>query len=301
VTESVADGKPVVQAVSEDEHWSSSRQLLRATFHSPIAKLGGALLVGFVVLALVGAIWNPDANEISVDIRQDPSREHLFGTDHLGRDVLTRLIAGGYRIMGVSALAALTSIVLGAGLGAVVAYKGGKLDQVLMRILDVLLSFPVILVALLAAALLPSGYVSLYLVVVVLFVPPITRVTRSIFADHFSRDYVTVAALRGESVRSVAIREALPNAAPLLLVEFALRWNYAVILIASLNFLGVGVQPPTPDWGVMVYEARVGLLVAPWAAIIPALALAGLAVAINFAADGLANALAQRETNVRRI
>jgi len=164
---------------------------------------------------------------------------------------------------------------------------------------DIMLSFPIILVALLGASLLPSGYLSLYIVVSAVLAWPAIRVARAVFADVLSRDYITAAVLRGESVASVVTREALPNATGPLLVEFALRWNFAVILIASLSFLGVGVQPPTPDWGLMLFEARNELLITPWVAIAPALALASLAIAINFVADGLAAAFAQR-TSVAR-
>jgi peptide/nickel transport system permease protein len=297
----MADVAPELPAARFPTGTATAWEFARATFRSPLAKIGGVLLLGFVLLALVGLIWNPAADDPSVDLRQGPSLAHLLGTDQLGRDVATRLVAGSFRILGISAAAAITTIVLGGGLGAFLAFRGGLFDQVVMRVLDILLSFPVILVALLAAALLPSGYFSLYLVVVLLFVPPIARVARAIFAEQFARDYVTAASLRGESPASIILREVLPNATGPLLVEFALRWNYAVILIASLNFLGVGVQPPTPDWGVMVYEARGDLTVAPWSAIAPAVALAALAVSINFTADGLSNALAQRSPSVRRV
>jgi peptide/nickel transport system permease protein len=297
----VADLAPGIPVARLPTGASTAWEFARATFRPPLAKLGGVLLLGFVVLALVGLVWNPGAGDPSVDLRQGPSLEHPLGTDSLGRDVATRLVAGSFRIIGISAAAAITTIVLGGGLGALLAFRGGLVDQAVMRGLDILLSFPVILVALLAAALLPTGYLSLYLVVVLLFVPPIARVARAIFAEQFARDYVTAASLRGESAPSIIVREVLPNATGPLLVEFALRWNYAVILIASLNFLGVGVQPPTPDWGVMVYEARGDLTVAPWAAVSPAVALAALAVAINFTADGLSNAIARRSAGTRRL
>jgi peptide/nickel transport system permease protein len=265
-----------------------------ATFATPQAKIGGALLLACLLLAVVGVLWNPDATDITADLRQGPSLDHPLGTDDLGRDVLLRVVAGSYRIIAVSAATAIVSMALGSLIAAFVAYRGGLLDLVTMRIIDLVLSFPMILVALLVAATLPSGYLSIFLLVVAVTVPAIIRITRTIFAEVFTRDYVTAAVLRGDSFASVVVREALPNAAGPLLVEFALRWNYSVILIASLNFLGVGVRPPTPDWGVMIFEARGDLLVAPWAAVAPAVALAALAVAINFTADALSAAVAHR-------
>jgi peptide/nickel transport system permease protein len=282
---------PLVQSSSRP---AATRGFLRGTFASPLAKIGAALILVHVGIALTGVIWQPSSTAISTDITAAPSLRHLFGTDQLGRDIFYRILDGSAKILGISAAVALSSTVIGAAIGAFAAYRKGIPDLLLMRIVDVLLSFPVILVALLAAALLPAGYLSIYLVVVGVHIPQVTRVARGVFADALARDYVTVARLRGESVASILVREALPNAVGPLSVEFALRWNYSVILIASLNFLGVGVQPPAPDWGLMLFDARDQLLVAPWAALAPALALASLAVAINFTADGLSSALAGR-------
>ncbi len=271
----------------------------RRVFGSRLAQIGAVILGIHLAVALAGIVWNPDATRLVGTIRADPSWVHPFGTDHLGRDVFARVVSGSAALIGVSAAAAITSVALGATIGALVSYRGGWLDQIVMRGVDIMLSFPIILVALLGASLLPSGYLSLYIVVSAVLAWPAIRVARAVFADVLSRDYITAAVLRGESVASVVTREALPNATGPLLVEFALRWNFAVILIASLSFLGVGVQPPTPDWGLMLFEARNELLITPWVAIAPALALASLAIAINFVADGLAAAFAQR-TSVAR-
>jgi peptide/nickel transport system permease protein len=257
-------------------------------------RAGAITLLGFLVMSLVAAVWRPDETTISKDIDDGPSVAHLLGTDHLGRDVLLRIIAGADNIIIVSFCAALTAIVLSSILGAVVAYHRGLADQITMRVIDMLLGFPTFLAALLVIAILPSGYVSIFVVVVVVTIPSVTRVTRGVFLQIFTQDYISAAILRGESRLSLLVREALPNATGPLLVEFAVRWNFAVIIIASLNFLGVGVQPPTADWGVMLYEARGRLALAPWAAVAPAVALAGLAVSINFTADGISRALARR-------
>ena len=258
------------------------------------SRIGAVALLSFLLLAVVAAIWQPDESSISKDIYKAPSAAHLLGTDHLGRDVLLRIVAGADNIIIVSFLAALSAIALSSMLGALVAFHRGVLDQVTMRVIDVLLGFPTFLAALLVIAVLPSGYASIFLVVVIVTIPSVTRVTRAIFLHIFAQDYIAAAILRGESRLSLLVREALPNAAGPLLVEFAVRWNFAVIIIASLNFLGVGVQPPTADWGVMLFEARSRLALAPWAALAPAVALAALAVSINFTADGLSRALARR-------
>lgn len=259
------------------------------------AKIGAITLLAFLVLALVAAVWQPDERSISRDIDAAPSASHLLGTDQLGRDVLLRMVAGSDKIIFVSLCAALTAIVVSSMLGALVAYHRGLLDQVAMRVIDVLLGFPTFLAALLVISVLPSGYLSIFIVVVVVTIPSVMRVTRTVFLQIFTRDYIYAAILRGDGRLSLLIHEALPNAAGPLLVEFAVRWNFAVIIIASLNFLGVGVQPPTADWGVMLYEARERLSLAPWAALAPAVALASLAVSINFTADGISRAMARRD------
>jgi peptide/nickel transport system permease protein len=262
-------------------------------------RAGGVTLLGFVALALVAAVWQPNESAVSRDIDVAPSGAHLLGTDHLGRDVLLRVVAGADNIIIVSFCAALVAIVASSMLGALVAYHRGLLDQVTMRAVDVLLGFPIFLAALLVVAILPTGYLSIFLVVVIVTIPSVTRVTRAIFLQIFTQEYIAAAILRGESRLALLVHEALPNAAGPLLVEFAVRWNFAVIIIASLNFLGVGVQPPTADWGVMLYEARGRLALAPWAAVAPAVALAALAVSINFTADGLSRALARRGLGAR--
>jgi len=289
-----APGKDDEAAAAPARARSGLRALLARGFTDLQTRAGAVVLLGFLVLSIVAALWQPDETTISKNIDRPPSAEHLLGTDHLGRDVLLRVVAGADNIIILSFCAALTAILLSSLLGALVAYHRGLFDQIVMRVVDVLLGFPTFLAALLVIAVLPSGYFSIFVVVVVVTIPSVTRVTRAIFLQIFTQDYIAAAILRGEGRLSLFLREALPNAAGPLLVEFAVRWNFAVIIIASLNFLGVGVQPPTADWGVMLYEARGRLALAPWAAVAPAVALATLAISINFTADGISRALARR-------
>lgn len=274
---------------------ATGRQL-RNVFSSPTAKIGGTLLLFQLVMLMAAVTWQPTGTAISSNFLAPPSVSEPLGTDHLGRSVLERVVAGSPNVLGVSLASALTAVLLGVTLGGLLAYRGGILDLVVMRLVDLLLSFPLILAALLGAAILPRGYLSLYAIVVAVLTPGVTRVSRAIVADTLSRDFVTTAVLRGEAMSSILVREVLPSATGPLLVEFAIRWNLALLLIASLNFLGVGVQPPTADWGLMIFEARAQLTIAPWIAVVPAIALASLAVAINFSADGLSLALTRRHT-----
>jgi peptide/nickel transport system permease protein len=263
------------------------RTTLRDILATPQNKVGALLLIFFVGVAVVGAIWNP-RTETSIDLYAPVSRSHLLGTDSLGRDILLRTISGSARIVGVSFLAAVSCVTIGSFLGALIAYRRGLVELFSMRTIDVILSFPSIISALLAAALLPPGYLSLFVIATVLQVSPIVRVSRGIFADIFARDFISVAILRGDRIPTLVVREALPNVIGPILVELAIRWSNSLLLIAALNFLGVGVQPPAADWGLMLQENRVSLAVAPWSVLAPAVALAGLAIGINFTADGIA-------------
>lgn len=251
-------------------------------------RIGAVLLTLYAGIVATGVIWHPDAEAITGVPFGSPSRHHWFGTDALARDIFHRVIDGGGLLILTSLCAALIAVGIGGTLGGFVAYKRGSLDFTIMRGVDVLLSVPVILYALLSSALLPPGYKSLCLLVGLLQVLPVTRISRGIFGDVFEREFLLAAALRGEPARKLIFREAMPNVVGPLFVEFALRWNLSLLLIASLNFLGVGVQPPTPDWGLMLYEGRNTLVVSPWSALAPAVCIAGLAVAINFTADAIA-------------
>ncbi len=286
MTEPSISEKSTEQA-RQDSYFVRSQRTLAAVLASPQNKVGAFLLLFFVGLAVAGAIWNPKT-DTSIDLYAPVSWSHLLGTDSLGRDILTRTIGGSARIVGVSLLAAVACVVIGSFLGAVLAYRRGFLDLISMRAIDVILSFPSIISALLAAALLPPGYVSLFLIATALQVSPIIRVSRGIFADIFSRDFINVAILRGDPIPKVIVAEALPNVIGPILVELAIRWSNSLLFIAALNFLGVGVQPPAADWGLMLQENRVSLAVSPWAVLAPAIALAGLAIGINFTADGIA-------------
>jgi len=276
--------EPTSQLPEERLSKTSSRGFLR----SWQAQVGIGLLCLYVIVVAAGLIWNPDGNVITTELSAGLSRDHPFGTDALARDVFRRTVSGGDQLVLASISAALIAMVLGGSIGGILAYKRGMLDFAAMRGVDILLGLPTILVALLATALLPQSYMSLALIAGLLQVLPVTRVCRGIFGDVFEREFVLAAALRGEPARRLIVREAVPNVIGPLLVEFGIRWSASLLLIASINSLGVGVQPPTADWGLMLIEGRDSLIAAPWAPFFPAACIAGLAVAINFTADALA-------------
>jgi peptide/nickel transport system permease protein len=246
----------------------------------------------FLLFALFGPFIAPyHANEQLInEARQPPSSNHWFGTDNLGRDVFSRIILGAWEILSLAGFGTLLAVIFGTMIGLTSAYLGGWIDEVAMRFFDSLFAIPAILLALmLLGALGPSRY-SILIVLVVVYTPIIARVVRSVVLSVKTRGFVEAARLRGESKLFILSREIFPSVVPVLSVEAALRFSYAIFLVASLGFLGVGVQPPSPDWGLMVKEARINVSQTPWALYFPAGAIALMVVGVNLAADGLKRA-----------
>jgi peptide/nickel transport system permease protein len=256
-------------------------------------------LIGFVLVAmhLVVAVaapllapYSPVVNDGSLPI-DAPSSAHWAGTDQLGRDVLSRTLYGGRLALTDTALATICVIAVGAALGCLAAYRRGWFDDVVMRIVDAVLSVPAILALLVVVTVAGTGTWVIVLAVTVVYAPAVARVVRAAALEVIPLDYVTAARARGERAFAVLCREVLPNILDVLLVETAMRASWVVLLISSLSFLGFGANPPTPDWGLMVAENRSMLAVAPWASVAPIVALATLVIGLNLAADGLAKAL----------
>lgn len=248
-----------------------------------------AVVAFYVFLAIFGAALAPfspvDFNMTAV--LKPPSWLHPFGTDGFGRDVLSRVLTGARSILLLATLSTALGVTVGSALGLVSGYRGGLVDEALMRLVDILLALPGLLLALLILTSLGSSPINLVLAIAVVFVPKSARVARSAVAPLRRLGYVEAARLRGTSGTSIVFRELLPNVRGELAVEFCLRFAYALLLISSLGFLGFGVQPPAPDWGLMISEARGIVMIAPWIVLFPALAIGIIVVAINVLADGL--------------
>ena len=221
--------------------------------------------------------------------------EHPFGVDQLGRDVFSRVVHGAHIVILLSLSGTLLGLVIGAVIGLLSGYVGGWLDDIVQRLLEALISIPFLVLALIAIVAagpeLAGNPVLVILVVALVYAPRIARMARAAALDIVTRDYVTAARLRGESAWSVVRREVLPNASGVLLVEFALRAGYAPVLIGSLGFLGFGMRPPTPEWGLMISENRALIIVSPITVIGPGLMLASLVVGLNLFTEGLARML----------
>ncbi len=271
------------------------RPFLRTT--PLVFRIGLALLLFHLAVALVGSFATPYGYaQIGTGAPLSGSSfQHPFGTDQLGRDVLSRVMYGSHIVIILSITGTALGLILGSLIGLLSAYVGGFFDEIMQRAIEAVVSIPYIVLGLLAvyaAGPALSGQPALMiLVIAIVYTPRIARMARAAALDIVTRDYVTSARLRGENALSVIWRDLAPNAASTLLVEFALRTGYAPALIASFGFLGFGVQPPLPEWGLMIAEGRGVLLLAPVTVLGPGLALASLVVAVNLFAEGLARVL----------
>ncbi|QWF85569.1 Glutathione transport system permease protein GsiD [Amycolatopsis sp. CA-230715] len=273
--------------------------LLRRAWSFPRAKIGVALTAVVVLVAVLGPWLGPLLTGYSTtEFAGRPFKhEGVLGTDGLGRDVLTRFLSGGSTLLLYAVLATAVGVIAGTVLGMLAGYSGGKLDSVLMRANDVLLSFPQLVFALLAIAMLgPQGWL-LVVVIGVTHAPRVARVARQATVAVRGHDYVKAARMYAVPRGQILLREVLPNITGPLMVELGLRLTYSIGYIASLSFLGLGVQPPAADWGLMINENRIALVIQPWGVLLPVAAIAVLTVGTNLITDALASAATGRGTD----
>jgi peptide/nickel transport system permease protein len=260
----------------------------------PQGKIGLIITVIVVVLALCGPLLLPWAtgNTATEFVVKPFSPYGLFGSDNLGRDVLSRFIAGGLTLIVYAVLATVLGMVVGALVGMLAAYIGGRFDAIIMRLNDVILAIPQLVFALLAITVLgPQGWV-LVTVIGLTHAPRIARVARSATLGVITEDYIKAAEMYAMPRWKMLLRELLPNITGPLSVEAGLRLTYSIGYIASLSFLGLGLQPPAADWGLMINENRIALSIQPWGVLLPVIAIALLTIGTNLLADSFARATA---------
>lgn len=297
---------------------SRDTSAIRRLLSQPASLVGTVGVVLFVIITLVGPLLAPypfdqiiRGTDLGSESRralvsQPPSRTFLFGTDQRGRDILSRMLFGARETLGLPLIATVISVIIGTALGLLIGFLGGVVDDVISRLLDSLISIPAMVLALvmistivplLAAAesqfirAIGPENISLTMVVVIVYVPIVARVARSATLSVRESGYIEEARLRGERTGHILFRQILPSVLPSLVVEGALRLSYAIILVTSLGFLGLGVQPPSPEWGRMVLDARTQLQDAPWELWFPVGAIAILIICVNLMSDGLRRAL----------
>lgn len=256
---------------------------------------GGFIVAMWVVFAVFGDFVTPyDPQGTPQDILnrlQPPSAEHWFGTDSLGRDVLSRVLAGARRVLTVALSATLFGTVFGTAIGLIIGFFGGIVDDIISRVLDAFLSIPLVITGMLALAALGPSTLGVIIVIGLVFTPIIAKTVRAAVLSERQLDYVTAAQLRRENPFYILFVEILPNVFGVVIVEFTVRLGYAIFTVLALSFLGFGVQPGIPDWGLMINDHR-GELTANiwWPVLFPSLAIASLVVGVNLLADAISQA-----------
>lgn len=280
---------------SRAQRSSARRERLRLLVRRPAFLIGAGVMLFWIVCAILGERITPydPYNGFSLG-RQPPSAEHLFGTDRIGRDVLSRVMVGSRDVLIVAPLAALLGVFIGTALGLVMGFYRGLVDDILSRIVEAFLALPVILVALLTLVVLGTSSIVVVFVIGILFAPIVARTVRSAVLAERQLDYVEAARLRGESGLYILSREIFPNVLGPTIVELTVRFGYAIFTVATLSFLGVGLQPPSPDWGLSVSQEYTNMISGIWwPTFFPALAIASTVIAVNLIADSLQSVLSE--------
>jgi peptide/nickel transport system permease protein len=249
--------------------------------------IAGALFAGFI------SPFSPTRQDFRVE-RQPPSLQHLMGTDEFGRDVLSRVIWGAQASLEAGAVAATIALIVGVSLGMLAAFYGGRADNVIMRVMDVVLAFPYILLAIAVVAILGPGLVNAMIAIGIVYVPHYARVARGSVLSVRSRDYVDAARALGAGDSRIMLQHVLPNTLAPIIVQTTLSVGTAIIDTAGLSFLGLGTQPPTPDWGNMLSAGRSYVIDSPWIATFPGIAILVTVLAFNLMGDALRDAFDPR-------
>ena len=285
-----AEGLP-----ARSERSNARRERLLVLVKRPAFLIGVGVMLFWIFCAVLGDKITPydPYNGFSLG-RQPPSAQHLFGTDRIGRDVLSRVMVGSRDVLIVAPLAALLGVSIGTLLGLVMGFYRGLVDDILSRVVEAFLALPVILVALLTLVVLGSSSIVVIFVVGILFAPIVARTVRSAVLSERQLDYVEAARLRGESGPFILAREIFPNVLGPTIVELTVRFGYAIFTVATLSFLGVGLQPPSPDWGLSVSQEYTNMISGIWwPTFFPALAIASTVIAVNLIADSLAAVMSE--------
>ncbi|MEO6956035.1 MAG: ABC transporter permease [Antricoccus sp.] len=267
--------------------------LLARSIRQRRAQVGLVLAALVILLVLLGPLFSPYSTTQFVGspfLRSSPGT--LFGTDALGRDAWSRFLGGGQTLLLLAVLATILGVGLGALMGTFAAYKGGWVDEFVMRTGDIALAFPEIVLALLFLSIIGTYLWLLVLLVAIAHLPRVARVVRGAALSVVERDFIKSAEAFGTPRWKIVLTEILPNITGTLAVEFGLRLTYSIGIVAGLNFLGLGLQPPAADWGLMINENRIGITVQPWPVVLPVIAIALLTVGTNLVTDGIARASA---------
>jgi len=262
---------------------------------NPLALIGIAVILFWIMAALAGPALVPftySGMDIDFQMAHPGEGGHLLGTDALGRDILARILTGSRSILTVALLTSIFSTLAGVIIGFSAGYFGGLIDTFFLRIMDILMAIPPLVLAMVILGILgDSTIASLTIMVSIAYIPATARVARGALLTCKNYEYVDAARIMGESNFSIMFVEILPNTIGPIIVEATARFAYSIMMVASLGFLGVGLQPPTPDWGMMVIENKSIISMAPWAVLYPSLAIASLVIAISLFSDFVSKVL----------
>ncbi len=262
-----------------------------------LSRPSGAVGLFLVSLHLILAIISPYITPFDYKLQNSslmltpPDALHFLGSDHLGRDIFSRTLMGGREALAVTGIATPLAVAWGGFIGILFGLVGGRVDEVLMRVVDAFLSLPWILKMLVLIVTFGTGMEVLIPTLAFFYGIPVIRVARAATHDVIARDFIWAAKARGHSRISIIRSELLPNVLDTLMVEGAMRWSWMLLAFSSLSFLGFGVSPPNPDWGLMISDARGFMSFAPWGVIGPVIGLSSLIIGINLTADALAKSL----------
>lgn len=283
----------IASVPNQNTRFARFLSVLRDVMARPSGAIGLTLVLAHLVLALISPLIVPyDYKAMnSALMLSGPEAAHWLGTDHLGRDVFTRVLLGGREALLVTGIATPIAVTWGGFVGIFFGLVGGRVDEVMMRVVDAFLSLPWILKMLVLIVTFGTGIEVLIPTLAFFYGIPVIRIARAATHDVVARDFVSAARARGHGRMTIIRRELLPNVLDTLMVEGAMRWSWMLLAFSSLSFLGFGVSPPTPDWGLMIADARGFMSFAPWGVLGPVIALSSLIVGINLTADALAKAL----------
>jgi len=279
----------VPRLTARRRQWQQMREGLSVIFASRVAKVGLALVLFWALIAILAPLvtrYDPLYQDYR-HLDMPPSAQHILGTDHLGRDVWARVAYGARTILTLGPISVLAAFVLGIALGLPAGYYGGWLDEAVMRVLDALMAFPTILLYMIIISAVGASAVNVVIAIAIGGAPGIARLVRALTMDIRTREYVAAAKLRGDSDLRIMLREILPNCRGPLIIDFLLRMGYAAFYIGTLGFLGLGLRPPTPDWGAMVQEGHSRMTSNIWPVLSATVAIVTLVIGLNLFADGV--------------
>ncbi len=289
-TENISMTKPASRlTLALRGFWKGTRELGELVFYSPTAVIGLVVVLAWVFVAIFAPLitsYSPLEQDYK-NINKPPTAEHVLGTDTLGRDVWARVAYGARTILSLGPISVFVAFLVGLALGLPAGYYGGWVDEVIMRILDALMAFPTILLYMIIISAVGASPFNVVIAIAIGGAPGIARLVRALTMDIRTREYVAAAKLRGDSDIVIMLREILPNSRGPLIVDFLLRIGYAAFYIGTLGFLGLGLPPPTPDWGGMVQEGHSRMTANVWPVLSATVAIVTLVIGLNMFADGL--------------